>query len=103
MNKQPFKIALQNLRKSFNHNHVLRGIDLEIKEGESVVIIGGSGTGKSVLIKCIIGLLTADEGSTIKIEGIDLNKASSTEEKRLRGKISMLFQGSALFDSIPVW
>lgn len=103
MTKQHPKITLQNVRKSFNHNHVLRDVNLEVKEGESVVIIGGSGTGKSVLIKCIIGLLNADAGSIIKIEGTDLNKATSTEQKQLRGKISMLFQGSALFDSFPVW
>jgi phospholipid/cholesterol/gamma-HCH transport system ATP-binding protein len=103
MTKHPPKITLQNLHKSFNYNHVLKGVDLEVSEGESVVIIGGSGTGKSVLIKCIIGLLTADEGSVIKIEGIDLNKSTRKEKKQLRGKISMLFQGSALFDSIVVW
>lgn len=103
MTNQTPKISLQNVHKSFNHNQVLKGVDLDVKAGESVVIIGGSGTGKSVLIKCIVGLLTADTGSIIKIEGTDLNKATATERKQLRGKISMVFQGSALFDSIPVW
>jgi len=97
------KIRLKNLHKSFNHNHVLKGVDLEIQDGESVVIIGGSGTGKSVLLKCVVGLLRPDDGSLIEIEGQDLSRISSSDQKRLRSKISMLFQGSALFDSLPVW
>jgi phospholipid/cholesterol/gamma-HCH transport system ATP-binding protein len=102
MNPTP-KIRLKNLKKSFNDHPVLRSVDLDIHPGESLVIIGGSGTGKSVLLKCILGLLTPDPGSLIEIEGTALDTISSSEKKRLRSKISMLFQGSALFDSLPVW
>lgn len=103
MNKTNPKIALKNVKKSFGANHVLKGIDLNIMPGESIVIIGGSGTGKSVLIKCIIGILQADPGSQIFLEGQDLMTCRKDQAKDLRSKISMVFQGSALFDSLPVW
>lgn len=103
MNKNTPKIALSHVKKSFGSNHVLKGIDLEIQPGESLVIIGGSGSGKSVLIKCIIGILQADQGSNIRLEGHDLMTCDRDLAKSLRSKISMVFQGSALFDSLPVW
>ena len=92
------KIEIKNLYKSFGKKKVLDGVDLEIRKGESLVVIGGSGTGKSVLIKCIQGLLTPDNGS-IKIDGVETVGASSDINK----KMGMLFQGAALFDSLSVW
>lgn len=96
------KLTLKNLQKSFGQNHVLRGIDLDVTTGESLVIIGGSGTGKSVMLKCILGLLPPTAGS-IQLDGIELVKASQKTLTTARKKVSMLFQGSALFDSLPVW
>jgi phospholipid/cholesterol/gamma-HCH transport system ATP-binding protein len=96
-------IQVKNLKKSFGNNHVLQGINLEIQAGESLVIIGGSGSGKSVLLKCIFGLIPPDPGSEVFIDGIDMMRASSKDKELALRKISMLFQGSALFDSLPVW
>jgi len=93
------KISVQNLCKSFGTKKVLDGVDLEIKRGESLVVIGGSGTGKSVLIKCIQGLLTPDSGS-IKIDDQEISTAT---QKDIHAKMGMLFQGGALFDSLTVW
>lgn len=96
------KFSLQNLHKSFGHKHVLQGVDLEVFPGESMVIIGGSGTGKSVLLKCLLGLISADSGS-LKMDGQEIRKESMAQnEERLRD-IGVLFQGSALFDSLTVW
>lgn len=96
------KISIRNLYKSFGKKEVLRGVDMDIMPGESVVIIGGSGTGKSVLLKCILGLLQPDQGS-IKIDGEEMvGKSWKVREKHLK-KIGMLFQGGALFDSLKVW
>ena len=95
-------IRLKDVRKSFGPKRVLAGVDLDIAKGESVVVIGGSGTGKSVLIKCIIGILTADSG-LIEIDGQDVTHMSATARGLITGKFGMLFQGSALFDSLPVW
>ena len=81
---------------------MLRGIDLEIVAGESVVVIGGSGTGKSVMLKCVLGLLTPDRGS-IKVDGQETVGLTGSERTALMRKFGMLFQGSALFDSLPVW
>jgi len=81
---------------------VLDGIDLTINQGESLVVIGGSGTGKSVLIKCILGIITPDKGS-IKIDGREVTKLSRGERQEIMQKFGMLFQGGALFDSLPVW
>ncbi len=92
------KIEIRNLHKTFGKKCVLNGVDLDVKEGESLVVIGGSGTGKSVLIKCIQGLLTPDEGS-IKIDG----KETVDSNKNIHEKMGMLFQGAALFDSLSVW
>ena len=101
-NKQPI-IKVRNLHKTFGNNKVLRGIDLDIYQGESFVVIGGSGSGKSVLLKCIIGLMEPDPGATIEIAGIDVVNGSKKDKELARRKISMLFQGNALFDSLPVW
>lgn len=92
------KIEIKNLYKAFGKKKVLDGVDLSVKKGESLVVIGGSGTGKSVLIKCIQGLLTPDMGS-IKIDGEEVVGT----KKNIHEKMGMLFQGAALFDSLSVW
>lgn len=96
------KIQLANVRKSFGHKHVLNGVDLSVAHGESLVIIGGSGTGKSVMLKSILGLLQPDSGS-IKVDGEETIRMSSRDRERMLLKFGMLFQGAALFDSLPVW
>jgi phospholipid/cholesterol/gamma-HCH transport system ATP-binding protein len=101
MADQP-KIVVRGLRKAFGRNLVLDGIDLDVGVGESVVVIGGSGSGKSVLVKCILGLLQADAGS-IKIDGQEVTTLGGSEREALMHKFGMLFQGAALFDSLPVW
>lgn len=93
------KIALTGITKSFGPKHVLRGIDLEIPQRESMVVIGGSGTGKSVMLKCILRLLQPDSG-TIMIDGQD---TADMPEAELMARFGMLFQGAALFDSFSVW
>ena len=93
---------MKNVHKSFGDKHILRGIDLTVNEGTSMVIIGGSGTGKSVTLKCILGLIHADTGS-ILIDGKETIHASESERDELMKKFGMLFQGGALFDSLPVW
>jgi len=94
-------IEIKNLHKSFNSNKVLQGVDLEIDTGETMVIIGRSGCGKSVLIKHIVGLLYPDEGH-VKVEGKVVDEMSMNELYELRTKFGFLFQGSALFDSMTV-
>jgi phospholipid/cholesterol/gamma-HCH transport system ATP-binding protein len=96
------KIALRNLKKRFGEKRVLTGVDLDVAAGESIVVIGGSGTGKSVLIKCIMGLLYPDEGS-IRIDGEEVVGMRGTERERVMRKFGMLFQGAGLFDSLTVW
>ena len=96
------KIRLSEVAKRFGEKLVLDGVNLAIMPGESVAIIGGSGTGKSVTLKCILGLLQADSGS-ITIDGQEVVGASDREIAALRAKFGMLFQGSALFDSLPIW
>lgn len=96
------KIEIKNLHKAFGKKVVLDGIDLEIKKGESLVVIGGSGTGKSVLIKCIQGILVPDSGS-IKVDGQEIVNANEEIRDAMHGKMGMLFQGGALFDSLTVW
>jgi len=98
----PNKIEIRSLYKSFGPKKVLNGVDLDIGVQESVVIIGGSGTGKSVLLKCILGLLQPDSGS-IKIDGEEVTTMSRRERQQIMRKFGMLFQGGALFDSLPVW
>ncbi len=96
------KIRLVNVYKSFGKKKVLNGVDLDIQKGESLVIIGGSGTGKSVTLKCILGLLQPDRGH-IEFDGLNLNELSSSERDEVNTKIGMLFQSAALFDSLSVW
>lgn len=96
------KIVLRDVVKSFGDKSVLDGVNLEIEAGESIAVIGQSGSGKSVMIKCILGLLDPDHGS-ILIDGEEMVGASERTRERLRRKFGMLFQGSALFDSLPVW
>ncbi|MDX2074193.1 MAG: ABC transporter ATP-binding protein [Alphaproteobacteria bacterium] len=96
------KIEVSGLYKSFGAKKVLDGIDLTVNVGESLVVIGGSGSGKSVLIKCILGLITPDKGS-IKIDGKEVTRLSRSERQEIMRKFGMLFQGGALFDSLPVW
>ena len=96
------KIAIDGLAKSFGDNVVLDGVNLTIEPGESIAIIGQSGSGKSVMLKCILGLARPDRGS-IRIDGEEVIGASSRDMARMRAKFGMLFQGSALFDSLPIW
>ncbi len=96
------KIAISGVRKSFGRKLVLDGIEIACGAGESLVIIGGSGTGKSVLIKCVVGLMSPDAGS-IRIDGVETVGLRRAGRDRLMRKFGMLFQGSALFDSLSVW
>jgi phospholipid/cholesterol/gamma-HCH transport system ATP-binding protein len=96
------KIRLRGLKKSFGDKIVLDGIDMDVPAGTSMVVIGGSGSGKSVLLKCILGLIEPDAGS-IEIDGRDLSGLSNGDREAARGKIGMLFQNGALFDSLTVW
>lgn len=96
------KIELSGVRKSFGDKVVLNGVDLVVPKGQSMVIIGGSGTGKSVTLKCVLGLIQPDAGS-IKVDGQETVGLSSSERRKLMTKFGMLFQGAALFDSLPVW
>lgn len=92
-------IELHNVHKAFGSNRVLRGVDLTIPSATSLVIIGGSGTGKSVALKCILGLIRPDSG-TITLDGQDVTKG---DRDAFLARFGMLFQGGALFDSLPVW
>lgn len=94
-------IQIKGLHKSFDTNHVLRGLDLEIQTGEALVIIGRSGCGKSVLLKHMMGIIEPDEG-TVVIDGIDIFSLLQRELDQFRLKLGMLFQGAALFDSLTV-
>lgn len=100
--KTKIKLALKGVTKSFGSNHVLNGVDLEIEKGKSLVVMGGSGTGKSVMLKCALGLMSPDMGS-IKIDGKETVNYSESERDKMMNKMGMLFQGGALFDSLPVW
>ncbi len=96
------KISMQGVSKRFGEKVVLDNFNLDIEEGESVVVIGGSGVGKSVMLKCILGLLTPEEGS-IKISGEEIVGISTSERDRINDKMGMLFQYAALFDSQTIW
>lgn len=100
--KSNIKIRVVNLHKSFGENQVLRGVDLEVQQGESMVVIGGSGSGKTVLIKCIIGLIQPDEGE-IYVDGLEITSLNEKRMNEVRKKFGMLFQWGALFDSMTVW
>ena len=92
-------IELRGVQKAFGPNRVLRGVDLTLPKGQSMVVIGGSGTGKSVLLKCVLGLVRPDAGS-ITVDGEDALRA---ERDAFLARFGMLFQGGALFDSLKVW
>ncbi|WP_169568742.1 ABC transporter ATP-binding protein [Sneathiella limimaris] len=96
------KISLKNVCKSFGPKKVLNGLNLDIGDGESVVVIGGSGTGKSVMLKCILGLLEPESGE-IFIDGKQVVGLPPSEREITLRKTGMLFQYAALFDSLPVW
>lgn len=99
---QELKLELVGLCKRFGAKIVLDGVDLQVKRGESVVVIGASGTGKSVMLRCILGLLVPDDG-IIRFEGEDITRLDGRARERLMRRFGMLFQGGALFDSLPVW
>ena len=96
------KIELIGVKKRFGKKQVLDGINLTIDKQSSTVIIGGSGTGKSVCLKCILGIITPDEG-TILIDGVDVTRLKGAARDPVMKKFGMLFQGGALFDSLSVW
>jgi phospholipid/cholesterol/gamma-HCH transport system ATP-binding protein len=96
------KLALRGVAKSFGEKRVLDGVDLDVHPRESVVVIGASGTGKSVLLKCVLGLLPCDAGS-IRLDGEELVGLTGRALAAARARFGMLFQGGALFDSLPVW
>ena len=96
------KIELKGVKKRFGPKVVLDGIDLTINKGDSIVIIGGSGSGKSVTIKCVLGILRADQGR-IFVDGEDVTRIRGRKRDDMLKKFGMLFQGGALFDSLPVW
>ncbi len=96
------KIRLEGVTKSFGDEHVLRGIDLEVGDGESVVLVGPSACGKTLLFKCILGLIPPDSGS-IKIDGEETVGLAPDEREPLLRRVGMLFQQSALFDSLSIW
>lgn len=96
------KVELRDVHKAFGPKKVLDGINLSVNAGESLVVIGGSGTGKSVTLKCILGLLRPDKGS-IKVDGQEVTTLGTRDREQVNAKFGMLFQGSALFDSLKVW
>ncbi len=101
MNATP-KIRIRNLWKAFGEKQVLAGVDLDVPSGTSLVVIGGSGSGKSVLLKCVLGLIEPDDG-VIEIEGQNVLRSDARARAAVRARIGMLFQNSALFDSLAVW
>jgi phospholipid/cholesterol/gamma-HCH transport system ATP-binding protein len=96
------KIELKGVTKSFGDNHVLKGIDLKVEDGESLVLIGGSAAGKTLILKCILGLVSPDSGA-ILIDGEDTTRLSRRARAALYDRMGMLFQQNALFDSLSVW
>lgn len=99
---QQVKIELKGVNKAFGKNHILRDLNLSVPRGESLVVIGGSGTGKSVMLKCILGLLNPDSGS-IRIDAQETVGIEASKRDQLMQKFGMLFQGGALFDSMKIW
>ncbi len=96
------KIDMRGVAKAFGSKRVLRGVDLSVARGTSMVIIGGSGTGKSVMLKCVLGIVRPDSGA-IRVDGEDVARLRGRDRERVLDKFGMLFQGGALFDSLPVW
>ena len=96
------KIRVRGLAKAFGDKQVLDGIDLDVMPGTSFVVIGGSGSGKSVLLRCILGLIEPDAGS-IEIDGVEVLRLGRRQREAVNRRIGMLFQNGALFDSLPVW
>ncbi|MBU6140347.1 MAG: ATP-binding cassette domain-containing protein [Proteobacteria bacterium] len=96
------KLLVKNLVKNFGEKKVLSGVDLQVNKGESVVILGGSGSGKSVLIKIIATLISSTSGS-IQVDGKEIANIGSRDRDKLMEKFGFLFQGGALFDSLPIW
>ncbi|HLY07124.1 MAG TPA: ATP-binding cassette domain-containing protein [Rhizomicrobium sp.] len=96
------KVELRGVKKRFGSKIVLDGLDLSIPRGESLVVIGGSGTGKSVMIKCVLGILRPEAGE-IFVDGNEVTHLSGSRRDAVLRKFGMLFQGAALFDSLPVW
>ncbi|WDI30730.1 ATP-binding cassette domain-containing protein [Hyphococcus flavus] len=96
------KILIRGLQKSFEKRDVLRGVDLDVDAGRSLVVIGGSGTGKSVLLKCMLGILKPDRG-TIEVDGRNISRQTDADRRFMINQTGMLFQGAALFDSLTVW
>jgi len=95
-------VTLRGVRKSFGEKPVLDGVDVSVPSGGSLVVLGGSGSGKSVMLRCILGLMRPDAG-VIEIGDRDVASMSRAERRDLMDRIGMLFQGGALFDSLPVW
>ena len=100
--KSTAKVELRGVKKRFGDKVVLDGIDLALNAGESLVVIGGSGTGKSVMIKCVLGILRPDAGE-IYVDGQEVTRLSGRARDQMLRKFGMLFQAAALFDSLPVW
>ena len=98
----PAVLSLEAVSKRFGDNRVLDGVDLEAARGESLVVIGGSGVGKSVTLKCVLGLIRPDSGRIV-VDGTDVSRLRRAERAPLDRKFGMLFQGAALFDSLTVW
>ncbi|MBR0655199.1 ABC transporter ATP-binding protein [Plastoroseomonas arctica] len=96
------KIRIRGLKKNFAGKQVLDGVDIDVPARSSMVILGGSGSGKSVTIKCLLGLITPDAG-TIEIDGRNILALPAREREAVNDRIGMLFQNGALFDSLPVW
>jgi phospholipid/cholesterol/gamma-HCH transport system ATP-binding protein len=95
-------IELNDVRKAFGSKPVLNGVDIAVQRGQSLVVIGGSGTGKSVMLKCILGIIHPDSGS-IRIGGEEVVGLSGSQRDKVLSRFGMLFQGAALFDSLSVW
>src|SRR5262245_2802045 len=96
------KIELKDVKKAFGQKKVLNGLSVSVEKGKSLVVIGGSGTGKSVMLKCVLGILEPDGGSIV-VDGNETKGIGGKKREALLDQFGMLFQGAALFDSLPVW
>ncbi|MEM0986442.1 MAG: ATP-binding cassette domain-containing protein [Pseudomonadota bacterium] len=95
-------LELRDVKKSFGSNHVLQGVDIDVRPGQSLVVLGGSGSGKSVMLKNALGLMTPDAGQVL-FDGEDVTHEKGKAREAMRARIGMLFQSGALFDSLTVW